>query len=193
MRTKAKVQESVLSKPRKLEEEDEDLQRILRQKGELETLFKQYNIQDRQKAAYDKLENERKERAKRRDQKIADIQEMKLLEQLELHQKQVAMKQKDHEALLTSKIYGLASQIEKNRLLTQKKEFREQQAQKRAQGNQIIDQIQTFYGSKINMLKDQIRKEKFERKIAESAQKDILEKMKRENMAFRKMVGTPKE
>ena len=55
-RTFKKVQESVLHKPRIQSDEDEELQRIMKQKGELETLFKQYNIQDKQKLAYDKLE-----------------------------------------------------------------------------------------------------------------------------------------
>lgn len=39
------------------------------------------------------------------------------------------------------------------------------------------------------MLKEKIKNEKFERMISTNAQKEVLEKMKRENMVFKKMVG----
>ena len=44
----------------------------------------------------------------------------------------------------------------------------------------MVDGIEQFYKDKINMLKERIETEKFERKIAQNAQKDALTRMKKE-------------
>ncbi len=44
----------------------------------------------------------------------------------------------------------------------------------------MISTIENFYKDKINMLKERIDKEKFERKIAQEAQKKALAQMKKE-------------
>jgi hypothetical protein len=42
----------------------------------------------------------------------------------------------------------------------------------------MVDSIETFYKDKINMLKDRIENERFERKIAKQAQTEALGRMK---------------
>ena len=44
----------------------------------------------------------------------------------------------------------------------------------------MVDCIENFYRDKINMLRERIETEKFERKIAQNAQVDALSRMKRE-------------
>lgn len=44
----------------------------------------------------------------------------------------------------------------------------------------MIDNIDAFFRDKISMLKDRIETERFERKIAQQAQKEALSRMKRE-------------
>ena len=44
----------------------------------------------------------------------------------------------------------------------------------------MVDGIEQFYKDKINMLRERIETEKFERKIAEAAQKEALTRMKKE-------------
>lgn len=44
----------------------------------------------------------------------------------------------------------------------------------------MVDGIENFYKDKINMLRERIETEKFERKIATNAQMDALTRMKRE-------------
>jgi hypothetical protein len=51
--------------------------------------------------------------------------------------------------------------------LEEKKEFRETQAQKKEQKKGMVDTIEAFYKDKINMLKERIETERFERKIAQ--------------------------
>jgi len=45
---------------------------------------------------------------------------------------------------------------------------------------QMVDSIETFYKDKISMLKDRIETERFERKIAKTAQSEALGRMKHE-------------
>lgn len=44
----------------------------------------------------------------------------------------------------------------------------------------MVDGIENFYRDKINMLRERIETEKFERKIAQMAQMEALSRMKRE-------------
>jgi hypothetical protein len=44
----------------------------------------------------------------------------------------------------------------------------------------MVDTIENYYKDKINMLKDRIDNEKFERKVAQEAQKKALSQMKKE-------------
>lgn len=44
----------------------------------------------------------------------------------------------------------------------------------------MVDTIENYYKDKINMLKDRIGNEKFERRIAQDAQKKALSQMKKE-------------
>ena len=44
----------------------------------------------------------------------------------------------------------------------------------------MVDGIETFYKDKINMLKERIETEKFERKIAQAAQLEALTRMRKE-------------
>lgn len=70
---------------------------------------------------------------------------------------------------LCQKVYKLASDLEKNKLLEEKREFRETQDAKRNQKKVMVDAIENFYKDKISMLKERISTEKFERKIAQAA------------------------
>lgn len=44
----------------------------------------------------------------------------------------------------------------------------------------MVDGIENFYKDKINMLRERIETEKFERKIAQNAQVEALSRMKKE-------------
>jgi hypothetical protein len=64
-------------------------------------------------------------------------------------------------------VYKLASDLEKQKLLQEKKEFRETLEKKRQQKSAMVDNIEAFYKDKITMLRERIDTERFERKIAQ--------------------------
>ena len=67
---------------------------------------------------------------------------------------------------MCQQVYKLASDLEKNKLLEEKKAFTANQNAKKTQKKQMVDGIENFYKDKINMLRERIETEKFERKIA---------------------------
>jgi len=67
---------------------------------------------------------------------------------------------------LCQKVYRLASDLEKNKLLEEKKAFLANQNMKKTQKKLMVDGIENFYRDKITMLKERIETEKFERRIA---------------------------
>ena len=54
---------------------------------------------------------------------------------------------------LCQKVYKLASELEKNKLLAEKREFKEVQEKKKADKKKVVDAIETYYKDRINILK----------------------------------------
>ena len=112
--------------------------------------------------------------------KLKQIREKKFEEDLINQQKSLMYKRNAQQVRLCQKVYRLASNLEKNKLLEEKKNFNDNQIMKKTQKKQMVDCIENFYRDKINMLRERIETEKFERKIAQNAQVEALSRMKRE-------------
>lgn len=67
---------------------------------------------------------------------------------------------------LCQKVYKLASELEKNKLLAEKKEYKETLMKKKQQDKMMVDALENFYKNMISMLKEKIENERFERKVA---------------------------
>jgi len=70
---------------------------------------------------------------------------------------------------LCKKVYKLASDLEKNKLLDEKKMYKETEKNKDEQKKSMVQTIENYYKDKITMLKDRISKEQFERQVASEA------------------------
>jgi hypothetical protein len=108
------------------------------------------------------------------------LRERKFEEELLNQQKSLMYKRNAQQVRLCQKVYRLASDLEKNKLLEEKREFRETQARKKQEKRSMVDNIEAFFRDKISMLKERIETERYERKIAQQAQKEALSRMKRE-------------
>ena len=98
--------------------------------------------------------------------KLKQIREKKFEEDLINQQKSLMYKRNAQQVRLCQKVYRLASNLEKNKLLDEKRNFIENQSMKKTQKRMMVDGIENFYKDKINMLRERIETEKFERKIA---------------------------
>jgi hypothetical protein len=68
--------------------------------------------------------------------------------------------------MLCQKVYKLASDLEKNKLLQEKREYKENQQRKKLQNRLMVDAIETYYKNQVSMLKERIESERFERRVA---------------------------
>lgn len=115
-----------------------------------------------------------------RDDKIKAIKQRKFEEQMLNQQRSQMFKRNAQQVRLCKKVYKLASDLEKNKLLEEKQRYKETEAQKQSQKKVMVDTIENYYKDKISMLKDRIDSEKFERAVAQQAQKKALSQMKKE-------------
>ena len=154
-------------------QDNETMERIMRQKKEYETLLKQHGQEKKIRNKHKEAEQIRLEKQIQRELKLKQIREKKFEEELINQQKSLMYKRNAQQVRLCQKVYKLASDLEKNKLLEEKRDYIEQQVQKKHQKQAMVDGIETFYKDKIVMLKERIETEKFERKIAQTAQLDV--------------------
>ena len=95
-------------------------------------------------------------------------------------QRSQMFKRNAQQVRLCKKVYKLASDLEKNKLLDEKKFYKENEMKKHTQKKAMVQTIENYYKDKIDMLKDRIGREKRDREIAQEAQKKALTAMKRE-------------
>ena len=109
-----------------------------------------------------------------RDEKIKAIKQKKFEDELFNQQRSQMFKRNAQQVRLCKKVYKLASDLEKNKLLDEKKLYKEAEENKHHQKKAMVETIENYYQDKINMLKERIHREKFERQIAQEAQKKAL-------------------
>lgn len=136
---------------------DPDVQRIERQKKELDLLMKKYRIADKSQA------QGKKQKWETHDEKMQRIQEMKFREELMREQAKHDYHRQNQNMKLTEKIYSMATKIEKNRFVHEKQEHREKEKQSQEAAKKMLESIETYYGDKVKMLKEKIKNEKFEK------------------------------
>ena len=155
-------------------------EKIEKQKREFESLMKQYNLEQRVEENRRKQGAKRAERIARRDAKIAEIKQRRLEEQLAAQQKQQAVRRNAHQAKMQKEVMKLAHHLERGKALDEKRRHKEGEERKIKQKKQMVETIENYFKDKISMLKDKIDNEKFDRKIAEDAQKQAMLHVRRE-------------
>jgi hypothetical protein len=162
------------------DDSEETDRRIFRQKQEFETVYRQYQNELKAKEFKRKDEDVKQERRIKRESRIQAIRERKFQDELQQHQKSLNYKRNAQQVKLCQKVYKLASELEKNKLLQEKKEYKETQEKKRLQNRLMVDAIETYYKNQIQILKERIENERFERRVAQQAQQQALTRMKKE-------------
>ena len=104
---------------------EETDRRILRQKQEFETLYRQYQLEIKAKEMKKREEDAQIQKRLQRESRIQSIREKKFQEELLSHQKSLNYKRNAQQVLLCQKVYKLASELEKNKLLQEKREYKE--------------------------------------------------------------------
>lgn len=96
-------------------------QRILKQKKQFEALLKQYKLDKKIRDNKRQQDIRRAEKMAAREEKIQHIKQRKFEEEMMNQQRSQMFKRNAREARLCKKVYKLASDLEKNKLLEEKK------------------------------------------------------------------------
>ena len=107
-------------------QDQETMDRIMRQKKEYETLLKQHAQEQKAKNRNKEAEHKRLEKQIQREMRLKQIREKKFEEELINQQKSLMYKRNAQQVRLCQKVYKLASDLEKNKLLEEKREYIEQ-------------------------------------------------------------------
>ena len=127
-----------------------------------------------------KEEDAKLEKRLQRESRIQSIREKKFQDELLQHQKSLNYKRNAQQVKLCQKVYKLASELEKSKLLQEKREFKETQEKKKQANKLMVDGIENYYKNQIQLLKERIENERLERRVANEAQQQALTRMKRD-------------
>lgn len=138
---------------------------------ELEHMERQQDLKRKQL-----VENSLK--SKTREQRFQSAKVKRYFEEFRMQHKAKMLKQKTSEELIFKKLFNESLKIQKERMLELKKYAKEKNAINLGQQINQIKSIENFYKNKFDLLNEQIRKEKEETVVRDSAQHLILTKMK---------------
>ena len=108
-------------------------ERIQKQKKQFDGLMKQYRKEQKLVEAKKAFDRDRQEKMMHRDQKIKAIKQRKFEEEMVCHQRSQMFKRNAQQVRLCKKVYKLASDLEKNKLLEEKKQYKENEVKKQGQ------------------------------------------------------------
>ena len=99
------------------------------------------------------------------------------------------MKQKHNQIKLCNEIYSKALELEKQKYLEERANQAEIRKNENMEKRNIMIQIENYYKDKITILKDILRREKYEKDIEHKAKIQFLSKFEREKKAtFKKQI-----
>lgn len=155
-------------------------ERVAKQRRQFAALMKEYKM-DRKLEERKRAKNAQiQERGLKRDERIKAIRQRKFEEEMVNQQRSQMFKRNAQQVRLCKKVYKLASDLEKSKLLDEKRQFKENEMKKLDQKQKMVQTIENYYQDKIQMLKEKINSEKFEREVAQQAQKKALSQMRKE-------------
>ena len=101
--------------------------------------------------------------------------------EIERRKKSRELKNSHHQIKLCNEIYAKALEFEKNRYLEERSNQMELRKAENEEKRNILIQIENYYKDKINILKDILRKEKYEKEIEHRAKIQFLSKLEKES------------
>jgi hypothetical protein len=88
------------------------------------------------------------------------------------------LKRNAQQVRLCQKVYKLASELEKQKVIEEKKSLVEDKKGKNKMKKQILDSFENYYRDRINLLKEKMNDERQKQNIMEQANSKELAKMK---------------
>jgi len=99
------------------------------------------------------------------------------------------IKNKHQQIKLCNEIYSKALELEKQKLYEERENMNEIRKKENEEKRNMMNQIENYYRDKISILKDMLKKEKYEKEIEHRARIQFLSKIEKEKkLGFRKQI-----
>ena len=145
--------------------------RVLLQKNKLESLIREY-VKDTQTMF---LRDERfKAQRDERDARIEEIRERKFEQELLLQQEALKLKRESQQEFIARQVFKIAADLEKAKLVDEKREYREMKRKKEERVRLQLVQIENQFKREKDMKMEQIEAERYRRKVEMEAQRKVL-------------------
>jgi hypothetical protein len=112
---------------------------------------------------------------------LIQIEAKNMENEIERRKKSRDIKNKHYQIKLCNDVYAKALDYEKNRYLEERSIQMELRKAENEEKRNILVQIENYYKDKINILKDILRKEKYEKEIEHRAKIQFLSRLERES------------
>ncbi len=112
---------------------------------------------------------------------MIQIEAKNMENEIERRKKSRDIKNKHYQIKLCNDVYAKALDYEKNRYLEERSIQMELRKAENEEKRNILVQIENYYKDKINILKDILRKEKYEKEIEHRAKIQFLSRLERES------------
>lgn len=152
-------------------ETEESHARVLLQKSKLESLIREY-VKDTQTMF---LRDERfKAQRDERDARIEEIRERKFEQELLLQQEALKLKRESQQEFIARQVFKIAADLEKAKLVDEKREYREMKRKKEERVRLQLVQIENQFKREKDMKMEQIEAERYRRKVEMEAQRKVI-------------------
>lgn len=120
---------------------------------------------------------------------IIQIETKKIETEIDRRRRSRDIRNKHHQIKICNEIYAKALELEKQKYLEERSNQEELRKAENQEKRGVMVQIENYYKDKINILKDILRKEKYEKEVEYRAKIQFLSKLERENKkGFKKQI-----
>ena len=162
------------------ENEDGTHQKFLAEKERLENMLRDY-VKDTEAEHVAKKKTRRlKTKNKRRDSKTEKIRMRKFADKTKNKQLSVLKKRDSQQVKMCMKIFKLAGDLEKKKLIDEKTQAKKARDKRRRKKLNQMASIESKFKNEVNIVREKIHQEKLDRKVSKYAQTQALSSWKKD-------------
>ena len=109
-----------------------------------------------------------------RDARIEEIRERKFEQELLLQQEALKLKRESQQEFIARQVFKIAADLEKAKLVDEKREYREMKRKKEERVRLQLVQIENQFKREKDMKMEQIEAERYRRKVEMEAQRKVI-------------------
>lgn len=120
------------------------------------------------------------ERRQRRDEKIEELRDRRVLDEVLRRQRQSEAKRNEQHEKVRRHFMRQAAEVERQRMRLQREAAQRASREVRDRGERIVSKIEGLFNNRVSLLKEQLEEERYERRVAQQAQIETMAALNRD-------------